>query len=403
MWYKTDPNKTVVWVANRDTPLTHDPTSSEFKLLQNGNLVLLNHYSKLTIWSTESAASTNGNVSSEAMLGDDGNLVLRRTGPSADVIWQSFDHPTDTILPGAKIVYNRITKIQQSLTSWRSQNDPAKGLYSVQIDPDEDGIFIKLNPNGNRSWSSGAWNGKLFSLTPEMILVYNLVTFTYVKNVNESYFTYNVYNSLIPNRLVMNLSGQIQYFQLLESSQSWHLFWDKPRQHPCESYSRYCGPFSVCDEKKKPLCRCLNGFIPQSPKDWNLSIFYDGCVRINNLQCDDEVKFLQDYQQFGFFNQQLNDTIKTADDCKQFCLDDCSCNAYAFNSSCLLWKIDVFYRQPSQTYEGQPPSYIQVRVAASKAPGPTSEIPRTTSGGQNFGSLTIVDISRLLISLGSIV
>ncbi|KAF5195426.1 hypothetical protein FRX31_014986 [Thalictrum thalictroides] len=48
-------------------------------------------------------------LSSEVMLGDDGNLVLRRTSgirrPYADVIWQSFDHPTDTILPGAKIGY----------------------------------------------------------------------------------------------------------------------------------------------------------------------------------------------------------------------------------------------------------------------------------------------------------
>ncbi|KAF5182995.1 G-type lectin S-receptor-like serine/threonine-protein kinase [Thalictrum thalictroides] len=318
------------------------------------------------------------------MLDNYGNLVLRRTRPpsSADVIWQSFDYPTDTILPGAKIGYNRITKKRQSLTSWRSPNDPAKGLYSVQLDPDEDVFFIKSNPNGNRSWSSGAWNGKLFSLVPEMILVFDL-NYRYVKNVNESYFTYTVSNSSIPFRLVMNLSGQIQHLKWPESSQSWNLFWSQPIQQPCESYS-YCGPFSVCDEKNVPLCRCLNGFIPQSPKDWNVSVFDNGCVRINNFQCKDKVEILQDYQQLGFFNGQLYDAIETADECKNFCLDDCSCNAYAFNSSCLLWKNGVFTRGLLQKVEGQPPLYIQLRVAASKTPGPTSEIPSKTSGGQNF-------------------
>ncbi|PIA60787.1 hypothetical protein AQUCO_00300361v1 [Aquilegia coerulea] len=378
IWYKNIPNKTVVWVANRDIPLT-DPSSSEFKLLENGNLVLLNQ-SKFVIWSTESAS--NGNVSSQVMLGDDGNFVLRTGVRPSHTIWQSFDCPTDTILPGAKIGYNRITKMRQSLTSWRRSIDPAKGLYSVEPDPDRDEYFIKSNQNQNRSWSSGTWNGILFSLIPEMRL-------RYVKNENESYFTCDVFNSSIPFRLMMSWSGQLQHFEWAESIQSWNLFWSsQPRQYQCEAYLiyGYCGSFSVCDQNNLPLCRCLNwGFKPQSPKDWNLSDFSGGCVRINNLQCKDEVGFLQDYQQNGFFNQLLNDAIKTADDCKQFCLDDYSCNAYAFNSSCLLWKRDEFVRpplqkDPLQKDEGQPAVYIQLRVAASMIQSSTSVVPRPTSG-----------------------
>ncbi|PIA54958.1 hypothetical protein AQUCO_00901099v1 [Aquilegia coerulea] len=383
IWYKdvSVRNKTVVWVANRDTPLTGDDlTSSELKLLENGILALF--YQLRIVWSSTDQSTSNAIVSSKAVLRDDGNLVLMRTGvrPS-DIIWQSFDYPTDTLLPGAKLGYDITTKKVFSLTSWRSPHDPAKGLYSGQLDRYGDELFIQSKEKNNRSWSSGRWNGEIFSLVPEMRLVYNL-NYRYVKNENESYFTYYVYNSSIPFRLVMDFSGQIKHFEWVESSQSWNLFWSQPLQYPCEVYGYCSGPFSVCDQDNLPLCRCLNGFIPESPNEWNLSAYSHGCVRNTYLQCGDEVGFLQDYQQFGFFNQRSYDAIKTTDECKQFCLDDCSCNAYSFNSSCLLWKRDVFARQPLQEYEGQPPLHIQLRVAGTEILRPTSETRRQTSGGQ---------------------
>ncbi|KAF5176151.1 G-type lectin S-receptor-like serine/threonine-protein kinase, partial [Thalictrum thalictroides] len=79
IWYKqvSFQNKTVVWVANRDDPLTDDPNSSELKLLQHGMLAVLQDDG--IVWST-SESTSNAIVSSEAVLGDDGNLVLRTTG-----------------------------------------------------------------------------------------------------------------------------------------------------------------------------------------------------------------------------------------------------------------------------------------------------------------------------------
>ncbi|KAF5207121.1 G-type lectin S-receptor-like serine/threonine-protein kinase, partial [Thalictrum thalictroides] len=285
----------------------------------------------------------------------------------------SFDYPTDTFLPGAKIGYNRITKIQQSLTCWRSPNDPAKGLYSLKLDPDGDEFFLESNQN--RYWSSGTWNGSVMSRLPEIIL--SIYSFSYVKNENESYFTYDLYNSsaIYASRLVMELSGEVMAFTWTENTQTWFLVWSLPRMK-CEVYG-YCGPFGVCDENNLPLCRCFNGFIPRSPNDWNnMRNFSGGCVRKKYLQCGDEVAFLQDSQQFVVSNQQLNNAFKTAEDCKQSCLDNCSCNAYAFNSSCLLWNGDVFALQP---FRDDKISYRNhLKVAASEIPRPTS--------GKNFGT-----------------
>ncbi|KAD7478991.1 hypothetical protein E3N88_02127 [Mikania micrantha] len=73
IWYNKAKvtNETVVWVANRDTPVS-DILSSKL-LIIDGNLVLLNE-SNTQIWSTNmSSTATPGSVT----LLDDGNLVLR--------------------------------------------------------------------------------------------------------------------------------------------------------------------------------------------------------------------------------------------------------------------------------------------------------------------------------------
>ncbi|PIA60779.1 hypothetical protein AQUCO_00300355v1 [Aquilegia coerulea] len=361
IWYKkvSVQNKTVVWVANRDTPLT-DSNSSEFKLLENGNLVLLN-LSKLAIWSTES--KSNVNLSYEGVLGDDGNFVLRTGVRPSDVFWQSFDYPTDTFLPGAKIGYNRITNKQLSLTSWKNSNDPARGLYSLELDRSVDQYFIQSNLN--RYWNSGEWNGRSFSLIPEMTLNSNF-NFSFVENENESYFTSSAdTTSSTLSRLVMDSSGQFNQFSWVGDAQAWFSLWSQPRQQ-CEVY-RYCGEFGICQDNAS-VCTCLNGFQPRSPIDWNLNDFSGGCMRKTSLQCGDDDRFLQVHLVIETSNQRLNYDIETADNCEQSCLNDCSCNAYAFNTSCLLWNESLFNLQQFQ--DSDDGISIQLRLAASEIPSP---------------------------------
>ncbi|KAI9186388.1 hypothetical protein LWI28_016758 [Acer negundo] len=39
-------------------------------------------------------------------------------------MWQSFDHPTDTLLPGMKLGRNFVTGLDKNLSSWKSIEDP---------------------------------------------------------------------------------------------------------------------------------------------------------------------------------------------------------------------------------------------------------------------------------------
>ncbi|KAL7219058.1 hypothetical protein ACSBR2_012185 [Camellia fascicularis] len=71
----------------------------------DGILVLLNE-SQTPIWSTNQNSTTSNSV--VAVLGDDGNLILRDGSNSTQPIRQSFDCLVHTWLPGSKISFNKV-------------------------------------------------------------------------------------------------------------------------------------------------------------------------------------------------------------------------------------------------------------------------------------------------------
>lgn len=72
IWYNKIPVQTIVWVANREKPIS-DPASSSLTISDDGNVVL--RQSKSIVWSSN---STNEAFNSTiAVLLDAGNLVVR--------------------------------------------------------------------------------------------------------------------------------------------------------------------------------------------------------------------------------------------------------------------------------------------------------------------------------------
>lgn len=184
IWFKKVSEQTVVWVANREKPVSNKYTS-ELKVV-DGNLVLFNEM-KTQVWSTETKSTSPSLV---AVLLDDGNLVLRNKSSSA--LWQSLDYPSHTWLPGSKISYNKHTNKMKTLTSWKNSEDPAPGLYTLELDPINNQGVIMWN-RSKQIWKSGPWDGQAFGLVPDMRHnSYSLFNFTYVANENETSFSYHV-------------------------------------------------------------------------------------------------------------------------------------------------------------------------------------------------------------------
>ncbi|CAI9275583.1 unnamed protein product [Lactuca saligna] len=311
IWYKKIKSNplSIVWVANRETPVS-DRFRSELKII-DGNLVLLNE-SKSQIWSTN-VSSTTTLKSAIAVILDDGNLVLRDSSSNSvePAVWQSFDHPTHTWLPGAKLGYDKRTKKSQRLTSWRSNEDPAVGLFSAELHPSGKEYVFKWN-GSQQYWTSGAWDGKAFYLVPETRLDYNYI-YSYHENANESYFIYSV-------------------------------------------------------QSGSPFCNCLTGFNPRSESDWNHSDFSSGCVRKTDLQCGRSTE-KQDFLKIMVKNLPPNNSVAAgnAGECRTTCLNDCFCNAYSFvGTQCLVWNGDLL----NLSEDDGSGNTIYIKVASKDLPHP---------------------------------
>ncbi|KAL6535851.1 hypothetical protein OROHE_012695 [Orobanche hederae] len=397
IWYKKVRIQTIVWVANRETPVL-DINSARFTI-SDGNLLLLNE-SQSVVWSTDLSNTTDSNNSSVvAVLLDNGNLVLRdgSSGSNSSFgqpLWQSFDYPGDTWLPGGRISYDKRTQKKQLLTSWKNAEDPAPGLFSLELDPNESQYIIRWNRT-EQYWTSGSWNGHIFSLVPEMRLNY-IYNFTYVDNENESYFTYSLYSPSLVSRFIMDVSGQIKQLSWIDDT-DWNLFWSQPRQQ-CGVYA-YCGAFGTCNENSLPFCNCLPGFRQKSDNDWNLRDYSGGCVREMNLQCENNGatsngrrdKFLASFYVSSPDNSHSL-AVGSAGECENACLSNCSCTAYAYDGNgCSLWNGELFNLQQLSEGDGDGRT-IYIRHSASSAvfSGGTNNNGITT--GAILGSVAIVVI-----------
>ena len=150
IWHKKVSLRTIVWVANREMPVS-DRISSVLRI-SDGNLVLFNE-SQIPIWSTNLSSTSSGPL--EAVLQDDGNFVLREgSANSPKLLWQSFDNPTHTWLPGGKIAYNNKTKQKIRLISWKNSEDPAPGLFALELEQNTISSIIRWN-KPVQYWNSG--------------------------------------------------------------------------------------------------------------------------------------------------------------------------------------------------------------------------------------------------------
>ncbi|BAT96756.1 hypothetical protein LR48_Vigan11g172900 [Vigna angularis] len=121
VWYTHSPD-TLVWIANRDQPV--NGKRSTLSLLKSGNLVLTDA-GHLQVWSTGTATSSR---QVRLHLYDTGNLVLLEDSSDSAVLWQSFDFPTNTLLP------NQPLSGSTNLVSSRSRSNHSSGFYRLFFD-----------------------------------------------------------------------------------------------------------------------------------------------------------------------------------------------------------------------------------------------------------------------------
>ncbi|KAA8523805.1 hypothetical protein F0562_010228 [Nyssa sinensis] len=304
IWYKIS-TTTVVWVANRETPLLD--SSGAFKVTNQGILTILNGNGSI-IWSSNSTRSAQNPV---AVLLNSGNLVVgdgNDNNPD-NFLWQSFDYPCDTFLPGMKLGRDLKTGIDRYISSWKSNDDPSRGDFTFRLDP--------------RGF-------------PQLVL--------------------------------MKKSGEVQRFFWKDRTHEWDVY-KSVQTDRCDIFS-FCGPNGRCNTGNSPECGRLRGFVPKFQKEGDGLDWSNGCVRRTNLDCQKGDGFLKysgiklpDVRNSSF------DRSMNLEECRMVCLKNYSCMAYSNlyvstegGSGCLLWfgdLIDIIeYNQDGQD--------IYVRMASSE-------------------------------------
>ncbi|KDO36474.1 hypothetical protein CISIN_1g038555mg, partial [Citrus sinensis] len=206
IWYKNMPVKTVVWVANRINPIND---SSGFQ-------------NKSVVWSAN--LSKEVRIPVVLQLLDSGNLVLRgeRDGGSETYLWQSFDYPSDTLLPGMKLGWDLKTGLERRITSWKSPDDPSPGNFTWAVER-QDNPELMMWKGSRKFQRSGPWNGLKFSATS--LRPNPIFNFSFVSNEDELYFTIDLIDKAVFSRIVMNQTLYLrQRFTWDKATQSWELY-----------------------------------------------------------------------------------------------------------------------------------------------------------------------------------
>ncbi|GJZ33216.1 G-type lectin S-receptor-like serine/threonine-protein kinase CES101 [Tanacetum coccineum] len=199
--YTDDYRNSAVWVANRNNPIPD--TYGKLMIDVHGKLSLLSREATVLDLFSPTLVKRNASVT----LLDSGNLVLQELFPDGSqkkVLWQSFDYPTDTLLPGMKLGINRKTGHRWSLTSWRSEQLPADGSFTLTGDLNGTDQMVILR-RGNTHWLSGPWQNGQFKNT-DLESSGSDVRLYYVSNETEQSFTYltKTYDSLPALRMLMD-------------------------------------------------------------------------------------------------------------------------------------------------------------------------------------------------------
>ena len=254
---------------------------------------------------------------------DTGNLELYSCTP----VWQSFDHPTDTLLPGQR--FNSTANVK--IYPWRKAGqDWAPGLYALQFSNDSYYLqavwscpYIACDPLEDY-WHAGTESVMLSAVVLQSDGTFLPVTGsgkTTAIGMGSDFASSN--NSQLLRRLTLDFDGNLRmYSWAVGSLSAWKVTWEAV---PDRCLIRgVCGPYGICVNGN---CGCLSGFRSVDPSDGT-----QGCVRETTVSfCNSsttqvelvlnpvnsvDFPFSGDYMQYPQVSPQF---------CQDSCFNSCHC------------------------------------------------------------------------------
>ncbi|KAI3514362.1 hypothetical protein L1887_12706 [Cichorium endivia] len=293
----------VVWVAGGDLRVGD---KSYFELTNNGELVLFDSTRGVVVWASK---TTNSSVAS-ALLQDDGNLVLMNK--NKDVVWQSFDTPSDTLVPGQNLSSSQVLRAasRNSVSSFFSLRIGVMG--DLELKWENDVVYWRSTSTSNQSDLRAvlASNGALQLFDNMSTPVWSVFS----DDHDESDVKFRF--------LRLDVDGNLRLHSWAKNS--WILVWQAV-QNQCDVFAT-CGMSGICafNESGSPVCKCPYS-LSSAPSSKCLLPYQQTCKSGSSMVKLDHTSLYAIYPP--------NETIisqVSSNQCQNLCEQDHLCTASTF-------------------------------------------------------------------------
>ncbi|KAL8110602.1 hypothetical protein AgCh_026366 [Apium graveolens] len=307
---------TVIWTANRDDPPVSDNVT--LSLTTDGRLIIQQSQD-----SDRDVVTTDQSISSASML-DSGNFVLY--GPNQEDIWESFHHPTDTIVQDQKLME------EHELVSSISEVNHSTGIFRLKMQSDFN-LVMYPNETGTDDtrpfayWATGTnsvdaknvtlnldSDGSLYLLDePPADNIIKILS--YGLSEEQRFYLLKIFYDGILRLYSLSLDGKGN-----SSSVVW------------ESTTDRCAPKGLCGlneycslDDSEPECKCPPGFGHVNPRNRTARNCYSPDPTCNKDEGNQSITMTLLYNTYWDNNPYKTDNVKNKEECEATCLKNCEC------------------------------------------------------------------------------
>uniref|UniRef100_A0ACD5ZEQ8 Uncharacterized protein n=1 Tax=Avena sativa TaxID=4498 RepID=A0ACD5ZEQ8_AVESA len=347
------------------------------------------------VWSSgNSGRHVDGMVITEM-----GNLVLFDHRNAA--VWQSFDHPTDTLVPGQSLLEGMRLKANASPI-----NSTENELYITVL---QDGLYAyaESTPRPQLYFLHQMQIQRIGNALTKATLMNGSLSFIWGPDMNEKIrFPVAQYTQYMR----LDSDGYLRLYEWSWSIQSWIMVYDilgSMGMDTCD-YPTVCGEYGICTGGQ---CTCplennssSSYFKPVDDRKPNL-----GCTPLAPLTCQEiqhhqllTIPNISYYDNFTIFDTQ-NSKRTSIGDCKQACLKNCSCMAVLFRGGECVSVTKVFSMQSIQPetngYDYSAYLKVQLSPADENKKKPSNENKKKVMLGATLGSVTTLLLLFIVVAL----
>jgi hypothetical protein len=309
------------------------------------------------------AVVADSSGSASASMLNSGNFVIYNSDQK--IIWQSFEYPTDTLLPGQRLLP------EHELVSSISDTHHSMGIFRLRMQ--DDGNLVQYPVGPPYAYYATGTNGFGYNVTLNLdadghLYLLNGTRFN-IKNLTKG--GYPTKETIYLTRIDANGLFRL-YSHDLKQSGNWSILWSSSDDE-CDPWG-LCGLNGFCvTNYQKADCVCLPGFEMVQQGNWTA-----GCERNFTAEsCKKNGDITYNMQEVA--NTIWEDvsysvlTVESQDSCSQACLEDCNCEAALFKDrACRKQRLPLRYgrKQPGDS------NIAFIKVSTSTPTTPNGNMPK---------------------------